>query len=370
MADTNGAYTLFTGLVKSFKAVENGLVQLFRTRARNIFSGDNVTFDIIKRARTLPKAKPKNGGYDTIETDKYKNREFSPPAYKERSNYSMGQTAGRQAGTTIYDDIDKTALLMDKTADDLALLLNRIEMGMILQAAEIFQYGKIRFNSVYGYEVEDIDFLTPSTHFATVGTLWTAGAGTPIKNIEDHIQLINRSGRTRIDNLIFGRTALSDFLQNARVKAELDNRRIDRGNFTFDNVQLNGFARVGIFNFNGINVTFWTYDEWYETKDANDVVDATVDFIDPKFVVFFSSKGDYQRYFAGIDTIKTVPKDLAGFLPSPNITIIGDTMATDVYVDTKEVSDGENEGVYLRAASRPLLVPRTNDTFGRLTVSA
>lgn len=370
MADTNGAYTLFAGLVNQYKKVENGLVGLFQSRPRNIFGGDKVTFDIIKRARTLPEAKEKNGGYDTLETDKFKNVEFSPPSYKERSNYSISQTSGRQAGTTIYDDVDKTALLMDKTADDLALLLDRIELGMVLQAAEIFQYGQIRFNSVYGYRVNDLDFECPSAHFATVGTLWTAGAGDPISDIETHIKLINKAGRTRIDNIIFGQTALTDFLQNARVKAELDNRRIDRGNLTFEPIRLDGFQRVGIYNIGGVNVTFWTYDEWYETKDADDVVDGTVDFIDPKFVVFFSSKGDYQRYFAGIDTIKTIPKDLAGFLPSPNINIVGESTAMDVYVDTKEISDGANEGVYLRAASRPLLVPRTNDTFGRLTVSA
>lgn len=369
MGNTNGQYTYFAEKVNQYKRPENGLVGLFTLGTRNIFGGDKVTFDIVKRARTLPEPKTKNGPYTTVETDKYGNREYAPPAFKERTNYSIGQVDGRQAGTTIYDDVEKTRLLADKTAEDTALLLDRIEFAMILQACELLQYGKIRYESVYGYQVPDVDMFAPAAHFATVSTLWDGGAGDPIQDIEDHIRLINTSGRVRVDNIVFGRIAFADFLKNARVQTELDNRRIDRGAILFENVQLNGLARVGIFSFAGVAVALWTYDEYYETVDDNGDVTATTDFIDPTRVVFFSSKGDYQRYFAGVDVVKTVPQDMAGFLDTPNITVIGDRVATAFYIDTKEISDGTNEGVYLRVNSKPLLVTRTNDTYGCLKVS-
>lgn len=365
----NGTYKLFTGMINQWKTIENGLVQLFKLRPRNIFGGDSVTYDIVTRSRALPEFTDKNGGYQTVETDKFKNREYSPPAIKQRTNYSISTTDGRQAGTTVHDDIEKTAILMDKTSSDLAILLGRAELGMLWQASEIFQYGKIRFSSDKGDMFPDVDYVAPPLHFADVSTSWVAGGGTPIPDIEAHINLINKAGGVRVDNLIFGVNALSGFLQNTVVKETLNNRRIDRGNLSFETVQLNGFARIGVFNFSGVMVTIWTYGEYYDNVDAAGEVDGTTtDFIDPDFVVFYSSAGDYQRYFAGTNVIKKIDPALAGFLPSPNITIIEETVRAAVYIDTKEVSDGTSEGVYLRMNTRPLLVPRTNNTFGRLKV--
>lgn len=359
----NGKYKLFAKMINQYKKPENGLAQLFTVRPENIFGGSKITYDLQKFKRLLPEPKLKGAGFTTIETNKFRTIETEPPEFKERVNYSICETSGRFSGTLTTDDIDKTLLLMSKTAQDLTLILDSFELGMILQAAEILQYGKIRYTSQYSYTVPDYDFQSPAGHFVDVTTSWASGGGDPIGDIENHCALIRKEGRARVDNLIFGRAALTGFLQNDRVRAELDNRRIDRGNLAFENVQMNGFARLGIYNFDGVILTMWTYDEYYEDSAG----DAT-DYIEPNYVVFFASQGIYDRYFAGVDIIKNIPENLMAFLPSPNITIIGDRVATDVYIDTKEVDDGDNAGVYLRGATKPLCVPSTPDTFGRLNV--
>jgi len=359
----NGKYKLFSRLVNQYKTVENGLVRLFQLRDGNIFGGSKITYDLQKFLRQLPTPKLKGASYDTIDTNKFRTIETEPPEFKEKVNYSICQTDKRWEGTLTTDDIDKTLLLISKTAKDFVILLDRFELGMILQAAEIFQYGNIRYNSQYGAVVPDYDFECPAAHFADVSVSWASGGGDPIGDIETHCDLIRKNGRVRVDNIILGSAALTGFLQNERVIAELNNRRIDRGNLAFEPVQMNGFARLGIYNFNGVLVNLWTYDEYYQDGSEN-----PVDFIEPNYVVFFASQGIYDRYYAGVDVVKTMPSHLQAFLPSPNISLVGDRVATDVYIDTKEVDDTNVSGVFLRAATKPLCVPSTPDTFGRLNV--
>jgi glycyl-tRNA synthetase alpha subunit len=248
---------------------------------------------------------------------------------------------------------------MRRIASYIVAAKNKFDLGMTWQAAQIMQTGKIAFKTVGGsVEVDDIDFECPTANFANSTTL-------KIADIEAHIKQIESSnnGIYKIDKLTFGIDALNKFLADEDNQKQLDNRRIDRGSFVFGETDMDGFAQVGVYNFNGKTVTMYTFDAYY-TDDA----DATKSFIDTKKIVFLSSKGQYKRYHAGVTVVKEIDANLSPFVGGANnVTIVQDTVAIDMYMETDRVNNGDIDGVYLKTQSAPLMVPKTNNSFGCLT---
>lgn len=358
--DPNGQYVKFATAVVEQAPVENGLIALFTLEDDGIFNGEEVQYDVIKYSRKLPKGKKKNGAYDTNEVSGYDSYKFTPPKYKEQYPFNFSQIKTRLEGTTVYGvNGDREMAVMRRIASTLMYAKDKFDLGMTWQASQILQTGKIAFKTVGGStETDDIDFDCPTGNFANSATL-------KIADLEAHIKEIQGSNNAnyKIDRIFWGTDALNALLADSDNQKVLDNRRIDRGSFVFGEAEMNGFAPVGTYNFNGTLVTMYTFDSYYNA-DNGDVKS----FIDPKNVVFMSSMGQYRRYFAGVDITKEINADFSAIVGgSQNITIVQDTVAVDMYFYTEKVSNGDVDGVFLKTASSPLLVPKTNNSFGCLT---
>jgi len=371
MANTNtSAITKFADLVIQRKRPKLGFLNFFESKSENVFDGINVEFDIVKEKRLTSKAMNRNTGATENGTEVFKNVSFTPPSYKEARPYNIANFNNRTAGETIYSEKERQAKLISKTAGDVALLDDKIGRGELLQAVSVFQTGKIEFatNSL-GIGVADIDFECPTANFADLtgaagSEYWDDADADPIRDIEGRMAQIEQESGYVVDNIVMGLEAQREFVRNSKIKDELDNRRINRGILNFEERRINGFQYWGTYNMNGTNVDFWTFSDWY--LDPAD--DSTVtSYVDSKKVIFISSQGDYQVYHAGVDVIKDInDSELSGILPSGNVRNINDRVATSMYVSTYK--GDRNRGVMIEVQKNPLYVPRTNDSFGAMTV--
>ena len=363
--------TLFSDLVKQECRPKPGLLNFFTTKPTNIFDGEKVEYDKVKGKRLTALAKLRHMGTTLNGSEDFRNVEYTPPIYKESRPYNIANFRKRIAGVDLYTDIQKEALIMQKTAEDTAMMLDKIRRGEIAQAAEIFQTGKIQFKTNgLSKDVADVDFEAPSANFADLtgaagSEYWDDANADPIRDLEARIRQIQKEGCTKIRDIIMGYSAAEQFVQNSRILNDLDNRRITRGEFLYQERDMNGMALLGNYNLAGSNVRIWTYEDYYLSPADNST---TNDYIDPKKVVLIGD-GDYQVYYAGIDVIRGISNpNLLSFLGTNAVRNIGDRLASSFYVDTYKSDD--NTSVFLRVQSAPLYVPKTNDTFGCMQVLA
>ena len=364
--------TLFTELVKQECKPLPGLLEFFVSKPTNIFDGENIEFDKVKAKRLTSLAKARFSDATENGTDNFSNVNFRPPIYKEARPYNIANFRKRIAGSNIYSEAEKNVLIMQKTAEDIAMLNDKIVRAELVQVAYLFQTGTIPFktSSLTKEGVEDIDFEVPAANFtdltgAAGSEYWDDADSDPIRDIEGRIRQVKKEGCTKVRDIIMGYSAMKYFTENSKIQSQLDNRRITRGEFLFNERQMNGFALLGNFNFAGDNVRVWSYEDYY-LDPATGLT--TTDYINPKNVIFIGD-GDYQVYHAGIDIIKDInDPSLLSFLGTNNIRRIGDRIATSFYIDTYK--GDRNSGVWLRLQKAPLYVPKTNDTFGKMQVLA
>lgn len=98
-------------------------------------------------------------------------------------------------------------------------------------ASKILLEGKITVNGK-GYNNVEIDFRQKATHQKAVGDLvaaWDQTTADPIKDIQDWAYLIEQDSGHISDTLILGTDAGKAFIDNAKVRQLLDNRRVEAG---------------------------------------------------------------------------------------------------------------------------------------------
>jgi len=373
MANTNtDNVTLFSDLVKQECKPKPGLLNFFEAKATNVFDGENVEFDKVKSRRLTSLAKERFSDAEENGSENFRNVLFTPPMYKESRPYNIANFRKRIAGNTLYTQADKNALIMQKTAEDVAMLSDKITRAELLQVTNIFQTGTIPFKTgnLTVENVPDLDFEAPAANFtdltgAAGSEYWGEADADPIRDLEGRIRQIDKEGCTKVRDIIMGSTAAREFVKDTRVIAELENRRFQRGEMRFQERDMTGFSLLGIFSLAGNDVSIWTYEDYYLLPTDPST---TAEYIDPEKVIFIGD-GDYQIYYAGIDVIKDINDPaLLSFLGTNNIRQIGDRVADSFYVDTYK--GDRNAGVWLRLQKAPLYVPKTNDTFGCMKVFA
>lgn len=372
MANTNtDNKILFSELVKQECDPKPGLLQFFTSKPTNITNSENVEFDRVKSKRLTSKAMERYGKTQKNGTANFRNKILKTPIYKESRPYNIAEFRKRIAGEDIYTDSQVESIIMQKTAEDVAYLKNKVTRAEILQASYLFQTGTIPFKTqnLGDGNVEDVTFDAPAAHFADLtggagSEYWDNASADPIRDIETRVRLIKKNGCTKVKDIILGADAEREFLENSKIQAQLDNRRISRGEFMFQDRDMNGFSLLGFFSFAGDVIRLWSYEDYYLLPSDGTT---TTDYIDPKKVVFIAD-GKYEIYYGGIDIIKDLsdPRVLP-FLGTNAVRNIGDRIADSFYIDT--LTDGDSS-VEIRYQSAPLYTAKTPDTFGAMQVLA
>jgi len=373
MNTNTAARTKFAGLVAQKKRPKKGLLKFLTTPIDLIFSQENIEFDFVTSKRLVSKAKLRNSKATMNGTDVFRNESFKPPSYNEARPYTIDNFRKRVAGQNVYDDAEVKAIVMEKTASDIAELSDKVARAKILQFAYVLQTGKIPFKtkklSMKG-AIEDLDYQCPDEHFSTVSIEWNnASTAVPLTDLENLSVTIQKAYGEAPDTIIMGNSAFQLFLATAQVKDQLENRKIKRGEILSiggsapDGIEKDGLSYLGYYIINGKKVGLYSYVDFYI-----DPLDDTTEkaYIEEYNVCMFHSEARYHVAYAGIADIVPTPAEMQDFLPDSRITEMGSTRASQGFVDT--FTDPEAKAVFLRYEEAPLVVPKDYNSFGRLTV--
>ena len=335
------------------------LSRLFTIKPGGVYNGDKIALDVERYGEDVAVAIKKATGPNLNDIDIFTTKEFTPPAYGEAFPLDVNDLLNRIVGVNPYDDAytEYAGKLMAKMAKGFQLIDDKISRAVELQASQVLQTGKLTLTNKDGDTVYELDFKPKATHFPTVGTSWSDTAtSTPLNDIEDLAGVIRTDGKVDADMLIFGKTALRNFLRNADVKEALDNRRIDIGAVRPEMVDSGatfyGFVWAGTYRFE-----MWAYDEEYKDPQTGN----PVKYIDDDKVVVTSSRTRLDMTAARVPLPLGPDPRVANLMPGrlssrqDNFDVTPNLYATP---NGKQIM-GELE-------SRPLLIPVQIDGYGCL----
>jgi hypothetical protein len=333
----------------------------FQSPPENRHDSEDVEIDIQRDGEDVAVAiKTLAGGRRYNENDKYSNKKFTPPIFKEAMALNGFQLMGRDPGENPFANPLFQAKATVRAGRGSTKLQNKIGRSIELMASQVFQTGVLTCKDENGVAIVEIDFDAKNNHFVNAAATWAedGSAGNPITDLENLAHQIRTHGRVDPDVLVFGRSAWLRFINNAKVQKFITRDGLGVGQLApakrGKGATFQGFVWIGSYRFE-----MWTYTGGCvdpQTKDWGP-------YIDDNNVVMATQTARLDLTFGGIPQIVPTEGRVLTFLPRR----VSDTDTMIDLVTSAWVSpDGETLTVQL--ASRPLTIPTEIDSFGCLDV--
>jgi hypothetical protein len=231
---------------------------------------------------------------------------FIPPMYKEYFDATQLDLYDRVLGSQGNAQAPLYVALMNKVADRLGMLQDKIERSLEYQCAQVLQSGKISFTT------GEIDFKRKATSLVDLNGAggYFAANGDVFAQFQaacDFLRTVGKSGDA-VFNAVLGQTALANLLANTKFTARqnLFNMALDQVVTPVRNAT--GAAYHGTITAGGYKVQLWSYPQFYDTL-SNGVVSSTP-YIDAKKVVVFPSNPRFKLAHAAVPQLIGQPGDL------------------------------------------------------------
>ncbi len=348
----NTATKILLALYEEMAPAPMFLSDTFAMTSRSVHNSGKVTFDVIRgNEKVAPVITSIEDGYIKVSLDKATNKEITPPVVKLKFPVNLMNTQLREPGSTPFDTPNEMQNALRRFNSNMTNVVDQVSRNLEVQAAQIYQTGKLSLWGEDGTEAFAIDFLPKATHFPTFPIVWGTGTEDKLNDIDSIAKVIRADGKAKADTLIFGAKAWAEWIKDAAVLALLDNRRINVGHITPRMSDDSGTFQ-GEIVIQNYRYEMWTYDGLYENAAGD-----AVPYIDDGKVVVSASKGRREKSFGMIPKVVRDDPRLAGFV-SGNIRSGGIAVTTGASIDM----DGEN--VFGKIGTRPILIPVAIDTHG------
>lgn len=291
----------------------------------------------------------------------YVSKEYVTPAYDESYIFAAEEVNTRLAGKNAFDPVDIEAQVSSFFTESMVDGQDRIDRAVELQAVECLTTGIVTFQNN-----ESLDFKAKSSHFPSAAAVWSIAGSDGLADLAALSNIIRKDSLARPDTLIFGDTALTEFLALDQIKDKINFRRANmieivppRPLSAEKGAVFHGVVTVGSYEFQ-----VWAYPQFH-VDSADGVEPVTkVEYLNPGKVIMFSSAARLDRYYGNI------PRFTNGNIEGAQAVNFGSIMSVSKPVKTAPYVFMGNRGqaIEVGVRSRPLIVPTDIDSFGTLTV--
>jgi hypothetical protein len=335
----------------------------FRTTSEDIIDAESVEIEIRRGTRKIAPVISniaQLGG--KITKTLYTRKEFIPPIVALTMDFAPGDLIEKAFGETQYQTAGRSYLsqLVIKIADKMSETERQIARNPEFQAAQIFQTGTMTLYDDNGEAAYTIDFLPKATHFPTVGTNWSDNASDPDADINALRKVIKKDSGVAIKNIIFGETALKNYIDHPDIQTKFDLRRVESG--VFDPDEINPDADfLGDILIGNKRMAAWVYEGQYEdpSKASSDILE----FVGTDKVILLPDPNgtnvDFRKTWCRVPTISGVDPRFADLIPSQ-------MELADRQVTNRVWVNDEADTLNVQVKTRPLCIPVSIDAFGCL----
>ena len=333
----------------------------FQSPPRNFYNSEKVEVDVVRGDEDVAVVLTDlSTGYRLNETDKFTNKQFTPPIFKEKVGISAFDLLNRMPGDTPFEDPNFRLNVIGRIFQGITAIENKIRRAIEEQAAQVLQTGTVTLKDANGVARYTIDYSPKATHFVTAGTAWDA-PGDPLGDISSLAEVIRSDSFHEPDQLLFGIDAYTAFVNDTDVRALMDNRRINIGDVGRSTVIGNGARRRG-----SIDIGNYTYDMFtYGAKFKDVETGVSTPYITPAKVIMRASDGRMDATFGLIPNIgRELGVGGTNLLPELPSRINGPDVGIDLALNAWLTDDGEH--LFAGVGSRPLMIPTAIDTYGTI----
>lgn len=228
----------------------------------------------------------------------YTEKLFVPPMYLEGFNFSdldrHDVTFGNNNPPTASDAMS----MISQANRKLNVLRNKIKRAIAVQQSQALQTGVVTLKNG-----DNIDFKRKAASLAVLAAAdqWSAATSDPYATIQTGCEWIRNEGLSASNevNVIMGRDAFREFMNNEKVKDGAEIRRITRTSLGMPKFEgttgLTFHGQVAVYDF---VVNIWTYSEFYETN-----LGVKTPYLDPKNVLVVARDFVGRQAYAGVPAI-------------------------------------------------------------------
>jgi len=224
---------------------------------------------------------------------------FEPPFYREWFEATDLAFYDRLFGADNGGDVDTLTFQswIEKVADKLRIMQDKIERSYEKQCSEVFQTGIVQL--VNG---TNIDFKRKAEALVDLGAgnYWDAGTSDPINDLKNGAKFIRTAGKGTggLMDIIMGDLALAAFLNNDAVKSRADIRNFKLDDLSSPQRNAEGGVLHGRVTIGSWEGNIWTYPEFFE-----DTAGDSIPYIGDKNIIVIPQSPKFTLGFASIPKI-------------------------------------------------------------------
>lgn len=335
---------------------------MFQSPAINFHTSEEVEIDIERGDEEISIViTDLSTGYRMNSADIFTNKSFKPPIFKEAAPLNSFDLINRMPGDDPFQSPNFRANIITRMMNQMVKVSKKIGRSIELQASQVLQTGTITLTDSNGVSLYTIDFQPKATHFPDSSVKWGETNWDAYADIDGLAQVIRNDGLGDCDQLIFGADAFEMFQTDTRFIAQLDNRRMERGNLSKPDLRGNGGTWQGTVSIGDNTYDMWTYGARYNHPETG----TKTRYMDPAKVIVRDSNGRLDATFGAIPNIgKALGAQPMNLLPEFPGRFSMPNGGMDLFTNVWVTPDGEQ--IFGGVGARPLMIPTAIDTFGCL----
>lgn len=253
----------------------------------------------IERNRQLVAVDVQRGTDANMNTfNNYSEKLYEPPMYLEGFDFASLDRYNVTFGSRNNPSASDAFNMIDQANKKLDILQSKIERAIELQRSQALQTGIVTLKNG-----ENIDYKRKAESLTVLGgtNVWSNAASKPLTDLENGCKFLRQEGLSsgNVVNVVFGRDAFREFMNNAQIKEKAEIRRIDRLSLGFPQLNnvtgLSYHGQVSVYDF---VINIWTYSDFYELGSG-----VKKNYIDEKNVVMIAEDFTAKTAFAGVPAI-------------------------------------------------------------------
>ncbi len=354
--------TAFVKAYNQLTSYKSFLYSFFTTTSQDIHNAEAIAIEVKRGTRKIAPViseQVQRGG--EIKSSLYTQKEFIPPIVAVSSSFSPGDLTKKQFGKTEYQSAEESysAQLQVLFGERLMEMEDQVHRNPEFQAAQVFQTGKLELRDAKGNIGYTLDFKAKASHFPTVGTNWSDPASDPDADITALRRTIKKDAGVSIKHIIFGKTALENYLKNPNVKEKFDLRRIESGVFDPDEISTDADF-LGDILIGTKKLAAWIYEGEYENPSNPGEILPFVE--DDKVILLPDPTGtnvDFRGSWCKVPTFGDIDEKYRDLIPT-------NFMLDDRQFTHRLWNDKDLDLLKTEIKARPLCIPVSIDAFGCL----
>jgi hypothetical protein len=162
----------------------------------------------------------KNASAENVDVSGYETQIYRPAVIKERKTTTAEQALTRQAGQSIYRDINMQQYAAQRLGEDLLDLRNRAERRIAYMCSQALTTGTVvTLEDAAGGAIETIDYGMPAAHKSDLasGDYWSVNGKKPLDNLLEWSEMVARASTLSLNAIVFGLDAWISFRNNSQI---------------------------------------------------------------------------------------------------------------------------------------------------------